>query len=62
MRQVEQLRENGRINYFAEADYRKDSTACMWIKGKITEFATRIIQEEKNRQLVKDNSPRHLIN
>lgn len=34
--QVEQLRENGRINMFAEVDYRESTTAYMWITNRIS--------------------------
>lgn len=61
MRQVEQLRAENRIDYFAEADYRKDTAAYMWIKEKIISFADRIVQDEKNKQAVLGNAPRHLV-
>lgn len=60
LKQVEQLREEDRVDFFAEADYRKDTTAYMWIKGKVREFADRIIQEEKNKQAVVSDVPHHL--
>ena len=46
-RQVEQLRKDGRIHIYAEADYREGTTAYMWISNKIEEFAERIRQNEK---------------
>ena len=59
--QAEQLRKDGRINMFAEADYRKDTTAYMWITAKIREMADRIYGEEKQK-IIKNISelPRHL--
>ena len=33
-KQVEQLREDGRINMYAEADYSEGTTAYMWITCK----------------------------
>ena len=58
MKQVEQMRMEGRINMFAEADYSCGTTAYMWICNKITEFAERIKREEKSK-LAKfaDNKP-----
>lgn len=47
LQQVEQMRQDGRIDMFAEADYSKDKTASMWLCMKIEEFAKRIIEEEK---------------
>lgn len=47
MKQVEQMRQNGRINMYAEADYSKGTTAHMWLCNKITEFAERIRNDEK---------------
>lgn len=38
-RQVEKLREDGRINMYAEADYTEGTTAYMWITNKVREFA-----------------------
>ena len=49
LQQVEQLRIDGRINMFAEADYSKDSTAYMWIMNKIKLFANRIREQERLR-------------
>lgn len=61
LKQVEQLRKDNRVDFFAEADYSKDTTAYMWIKQKVLEMSERIIQEEKNRQAVLDTGPRHLV-
>lgn len=60
-KQVEQLREENRIDMFAEADYTEGSTAYMWIVNKIKEYANRIIQVERNRRAVIGESPKHLI-
>lgn len=46
-RQVEQLRMDGRIHTYAEADYRESTTAQMWIFSKILDIAERIRQKEK---------------
>ena len=59
--QAEQLRMDGRVNMFAEADYRENTTAYMWITEKIKEMAERIYGSE--REKVFDNisaAPRHL--
>ena len=45
--QVENMRKEGRVNMFAEADYTEQATACMWLCGKIKEFADRIRDEER---------------
>lgn len=59
-KQVEQLRKDGRIDMFAEADYSENRTAHMWICNKIREIAERIKQEEKSKRVVGD-APHHLI-
>lgn len=63
LKQVEQMREDGRINMYAEADYTEGTTAYMWICNKITEFAERIRQEEKQKiaQYAASGTPKHLI-
>lgn len=60
-KQVEQLREDGRIDMFAEADYTEGSTAYMWIVNKIKEYANRIIQAERNKRAVVGEGPKHLL-
>lgn len=49
MRQVEQMRVDGRINMYAEADYREGTTAYMWICHKIKECAERIRKREREK-------------
>lgn len=49
MKQVEQMRIDNRINMYAEADYSENKTAYMWLCNKITEFADRIVKEQKDR-------------
>ena len=60
-RQVEALRQSGRIDTYGEADYREGSQSYMWISSKIKEFAERIVEEEQARirETVKD-APKHL--
>lgn len=60
-KQVEKLREDGRIDMFAEADYSNGTTASMWICNKIKEFAERIKIEEKNKRGYINSSPKHLV-
>ena len=45
--QVEQLRKDGRINMYAEANYSEGTTAYMWLTNKIEEFANTIRETEK---------------
>lgn len=62
MKQVEQMREDGRINMFAEADYSTDTTANMWLKNKIASFADKIVEEDKKRiaEFTASDLPKHL--
>lgn len=62
MRQVEQLRKDGRVQMFAEADYSENKTAGMWLCNKIEEFADRICAEEKAKlkQFTGRPLPKHL--
>jgi phosphoserine phosphatase len=60
-KQVEKLRQDGRIDMFAEADYSKDTTAYMWICNKIREFAERTKETEKNKRAVENSTPKHLV-
>lgn len=63
MKQVEQMRLDGRINMYAEADYSKGTTAYMWICNKILEFADRIREEEreKYKKYIAAGTPKHLV-
>ena len=63
MKQVEQMRMDGRINMYAEADYTEGTTAYMWICNKITEFAERIRKEEKEKiaKYAAVHTPKHLV-
>ena len=59
--QVEQLREDGRIDMYAEADYSAGTTANMWITHKVAEIAQRIVSEEKQRlEAAVSTAPKHL--
>lgn len=59
--QVEQMRHDGRINMYAEADYSEGTTSYMWITNTIEQYAQRIYHAEKAKfkQSV-SSSPRHL--
>lgn len=59
--QVERLREDGRIDMFAEANYSDNTTASMWICNKILEFAERIKQEEQSKRSSNNIIPKHLV-
>lgn len=61
-RQVNQMRQDGRVDHFAEADYSEDTNASLWIHQTITDVANRIVRESKNKvnQALGD-VPRHLV-
>lgn len=63
LRQVEQMRVEGRINMYAEADYSEGTMAYMWICNKIKEFADRIRNEERERiaKYTGSKGPKHLV-
>lgn len=60
LNQVEQLRSDGRVDFFAEADYTEGTTTYSWLVEKIRKLANNIIQEEKNKLVVANSGPRHL--
>ena len=62
MRQVEQMRVDGRINMYAEANYQEGTTAYMWICYKIKECAERIRKREREKISVyaQVGTPKHL--
>ena len=47
MKQVEQMREDGRVDMYAEADYSEGTMAYMWITNRIQKMADRIRNTEK---------------
>lgn len=59
-RQAEKLREDGRVNMYAMANYSKNTTAYMWITTKIKEFADRIREEERSK-IIPSPPPKHII-
>lgn len=59
-KQVEQMRKDGRIDMFAEADYSEGTTAYMWIINKIEEYADRIYNKERDK-ISLNATPKHII-
>lgn len=49
MSQVEKMREDGRVDMYAEADYSENTTANMWITNKIRQIADRIKATEQSK-------------
>ena len=62
LKNMEDLRKDGRISHFAEADYSEGSAANMWLKVKIKEIADRIVEEDKEKikKGMGGSSPEHL--
>lgn len=62
LKQVEQLRMDGRVHMYAEADYSEGTTAYMWICNKISGFAERIVENEKAKmaRYTAIDTPKHL--
>lgn len=62
MKQVEQMREDGRVDMYAEADYSEGTTAYLWITNKIQKMADRIRDIEKAKIASSASSvPKHLV-
>lgn len=62
MKQVEQMREDGRVDMYAEADYSEGTTAFMWITNKIQKMADRIRDTEKAKIMSSASAvPKHLV-
>ena len=60
--QVNQLREDGRIDMYAEADYREGTTAYMWLTHKVDEMARRIyFAEKESLEGAISSAPKHLV-
>lgn len=61
LQQVDQMRADGRVDMYAEADYTEGTTAYLWITNRIQMIADRIRNHEKGRILASTSStPRHL--
>lgn len=62
MKQVEQMRADGRVDMYAEADYSENTTANMWITNRIQELADKIREREKNKiEKYAGGVPKHLV-
>ena len=62
MQQVEQMREDGRVDMYAEADYSEGTTAYMWITNRIQKMADRIRDTEKAKITSSASGvPKHLV-
>ena len=60
-RQVEQLRKDGRIDMYAEANYSEGTTANLWITNKIKDLADDIRNAEKAKFASVSSAPKHLV-
>ena len=61
MQQVEQMRADGRVDMYAEADYSEGTTANMWITNRIQQMADKIRRREQERIIMSASSvPHHL--
>lgn len=62
MKQVEQMREDGRVDMYAEADYSEGTTARLWITNRIQKMADRIRDTEKAKIMSSASGvPKHLV-
>ena len=62
LKQVDEMRRDGRVQMYAEADYQQGSTAYLWIINKIKSQAQAIIKS-KREALSKYHSgtPKHML-
>ncbi len=61
MQQVDRMREDGRVDMYAEADYSEGTTAYLWILNKIQTLADGIREQEKAKILHSASDvPKHL--
>ena len=61
MQQVDQMRANGRVDMYGEADYSPDTTANMWITDKIRQIGKKILPDEKAKiRASASDVPKHL--
>lgn len=61
MAQVDDMRRDGRVQMYAEANYEGASTARMWIMGQLRRQAEKIIAEQKNAiNKYRPGTPKHL--
>ncbi len=60
-RQVDNLRADGRIDMYGEADYSKGTTTYLWLKSKVENIAERICSTQE--KIIKERtsvSPKHI--
>ncbi len=61
LHQVDKMRREGRVQMYAEADYRKGTTAYLWIMEQLDRQARLIIDDHKNTyQRFGKGTPKHL--
>lgn len=62
LKQVDQLRQENRIDHYSEADYSKGKPACDWLCLKIKEIAERICADEQKilSKFTDRQPPQHL--
>jgi len=59
--QARHLQEDGRVDHFAEADYRAGSSASMWIHSNLQDQADRVVEAHRRALAEGQHSvPRHL--
>ena len=62
MAQVDDMRRDGRVQMYAEANYEGSSTARMWIMGQLNRQAEKIISEQKSAlDKYRPGTPKHLV-
>lgn len=62
MQQVGLIRQDGRVDMYAKADYSAGTTANMWTTNRIRMIADRIRNEERARiERAASAVPRHLV-
>lgn len=63
MQQVEQMRMDGRIQMFAEANYSEGTTADLWLTNKVQQIAETIRKEQRAKieTLAAHGDPQHLV-
>lgn len=62
MKQVEQMRQDGRVDMYAEADYSEETTAYLWITNRIQQMADHIRDTEKAKIMNSASGvPHHLV-
>ena len=61
--QVDNLRRDGRIDMYAEADYSEGTTAYMWLMKQVEKIATGIYEKKEDElKRAVSQAPTHIIN